>query len=780
MKIKITILLSGLLAAAAFSGCTAEGDMPSAQPLTAIRAVNAGLSGVSSRSQVGGIADDGSLVMQWSPGDRIGVFGASQSNVCFTSANETAADETTFSYSGTFSATPSTAYYPYTEGAADAAAVPVNIPAVQTYSDVTSVAVYDFKASSSAERQSDGSYRMRFRSMVTLLRLQIDLSAVSGLAADETLLSIGMTAGTGSLSGAFTCDLNNPDAGLTPVDAAATLTVDMAGRPALSRQVTAYAVAAPGCTVGTKLDFVITTDRHVATFTATLLGTMEGGAFYDVPLNATVLANNSAVIKDVEEPDEPAEETANCYMITTAGEHSFYARQIGNGDKGIIPGAGFHVTSSKINPKSAKVLWQDTQGFIDEGSVRLADDGRVHYTAARNTGNALIAVYSGDGCTGDILWSWHIWGTGDTLPQDNVITTKSGSSFTIMDRNLGAFPSTEDERLQTSRTDEAERKVCSYMLYQWGRKDPIPNSDVYYVDGVATDIASSYPVWQPATLTDATIAASVLRPGYIINKPAVGDCSSWLGEDNRLLWGDSSQKTVTDGGWTDVKTIYDPSPVGYRVANSATFTRFITPDRTDIQMKGVTGFRTIDGVTVPNLTNDYIQCIVSTEMSGTTEYWLPKGIHRNRIGFACNTSDNTSKIFGYGIYFRQTGDDTEGGYYPMGGCRFPNPSGKRSDYALNSYLWLSTSDINDYSAMSMHFYHFYWLTGSGNYTEPDKGLSGTGYNAGVVGTVKTKYSSYNLNAYGVRCVRDGSTSGSTGGNSYDSSYTDKGVGFGVE
>ena len=46
--------------------------------------------------------------------------------------------------------------------------------------------------------------------------------------------------------------------------------------------------------------------------------------------------------------------------------------------------------------------------------------------------------------------------------------------------------------------------------------------------------------------------------------------------------------------------------------------------------------------------------------------------------------------------------------------------------------------------------------------------------------VKTKYSSYNLNAYGVRCVRDGSASGSTGGNSYDSSYTDKGVGFGVE
>lgn len=56
-------------------------------------------------------------------------------------------------------------------------------------------------------------------------------------------------------------------------------------------------------------------------------------------------------------------------------------------------------------------------------------------------------------------------------------------------------------------------------------------------------------------------------------------------------------------------------------------------------------------------------------------------------------------------------------------------------------------------------------------------LSIGSYTAGSKATVvDALHFSYMTNAYGVRCVRDGST----GGNSYDSSYTDKGVGFGVE
>ena len=128
--------------------------------------------------------------------------------------------------------------------------------------------------------------------------------------------------------------------------------------------------------------------------------------------------------------DAPAqEETANCYMINTTGEHSFLATVIGNGQKGIIPGAGFHTESAYISPKSAKLLWQDMDGFIDASSVRLGTDGRCYYTANKNVGNAVIAVYSGDNQTGDILWSWHIWGVGDEMPSDESVPIRLETSL---------------------------------------------------------------------------------------------------------------------------------------------------------------------------------------------------------------------------------------------------------------------------------------------------------------------------------------------------------------
>lgn len=694
----------------------------------------------------------GHVGILWTPDDAIGVFGGTVRNARFGCNATEPSGRASFSGS---CAEPEHAYYPYSAAndGADPSAIAGHLPAVQSYDSATGLLDGDYKYGRRRAATADGGAEFDFDHIFALFRFNVEATGtpLSG----ECLKSVSLELPQGRvLAGDFTFNIADGTYQFTG-NTSNTVTVQWADTPGLASGSvhTAYMSVAPDLHADDAVVITVLTDRHKATFTKHVAYDLAPNSVYTFDLSLSDFAEDM-VVEEV--PAEAEEETANCYMVNTTGEHSFLATQIGNGDKGIIPGAGFHVATSKIAPKSAKVLWQDVEGFVDEGSVRLGADGRVYYTAAKNTGNALIAVYSGEGCTGDILWSWHIWGVGDTMPQDDVIMTKSGSEFRIMDRNLGAFPSTEEERLQATRTDEVEHKVLNCMLYQWGRKDPIPNSDVYWVDGVRTDISASYPVWQPATQSEATIAASVARPGYIINKPADADWWSWLGADNHLLWGDSFQKGVTDGGWTDVKTIYDPSPVGYRVANSATYTRFITVDKPEIQMKGVTSYRTVDGVNIPSLTYDYIQCIVNTEMQGTTERWLPKGIHRDRIGFAYNSTDNKDKIYGYGIYFKQTADDAKGGYYPMGGSRFPNPVGKRNDYAKNSYLWSSASASNNYNAMSMHLYHFYWLTGSGNYKEPDKGLSGTGYSAGVVGTVKTKYQSRYLEAYGVRCVRDDS------------------------
>ena len=375
----------------------------------------------------------------------------------------------------------------------------------------------------------------------------------------------------------------------------------------------AYAVAAPGTQGGKTWECTFLTDKHQVSFTTTALCDFEAGKYYIMPLSATVLENNQAVIEDV--PAQVEEETANCYMINTTGEHSFLATVIGNGQKGIIPRVGFHTESAYISPKSAKLLWQDVEGFIDASSIRLGGDGRCYYTANKNVGNAVIAVYSGDNQTGDILWSWHIWGVGDEMPADEIYTNKIGDQFTVMDRTLGAHSPTS----------------LYVTLYQWGRKDPFPNTSTYYVNGVAEEIETSFPVYVSQT---GTIAESVKHPAEL-QKYIDNFHGNWMAETNNYLWGDTNGTTpkypdyledpMACSGWTDVKTIYDPSPVGYRVANKYTWTGFVK--RNDGNTAGISG-------TTSRL--DYI----------------------NYVKY-----DN-------GYYFKKNDSDTEGTFYPQTGSRY--------------------------------------------------------------------------------------------------------------
>ena len=58
----------------------------------------------------------------------------------------------------------------------------------------------------------------------------------------------------------------------------------------------------------------------------------------------------------------------------------------------------------------------------------------------------------------------------------------------------------------------------------------------------------------------------------------IESCDDWLNIENLYLWGNTNfavEQASDEKSFTDVKTIYDPSPVGYRVANSQTFTYFV-------------------------------------------------------------------------------------------------------------------------------------------------------------------------------------------------------------
>ena len=510
------------------------------------------------RTQVGGVGQDGSLYLEWSVGDSIGVFGAGGTvNAVFYSDNTQ--PSSTAGFSGPMNGdTPRYAYYPYAEGVTDLTAIPVHIPSGQMYTDEMSVARYDVKAAS-IESAPAGGYSVRFRQMAALVRFEIDLTGVNELADDELLMNIHIrpTQPGVPMTGDFTYDLTNQAAGLQPgEDTTDGLTISFTYPPTAREAIVAYAMVAPGAHENEEWTCEFTTDRQSGTFTTTALCDFEAGKYYTVPLSASMLAD-----KKVDYEKVPEEETANCYIITAPGDYDFKATVIGNGAKGIIPGAGFHTETPYINPKSAGLLWAETRNSIT--NVRLVN-GRVHYTANSSSSNAVIAVYSDFDCKGEILWSWHIWGTNG-VPEDEEYTNQAGQKFMVMDRDLGAY-----------RTYEG-----GAMLYQWGRKDPFPPvSTTQYWTGGSEMVKISTKKWPTVKIDNATIQDGVQHPMEMISSATTGTYN-WLGKTNFYLWGDAGRELpdslyeeAAGAGWNQQKTIYDPSPVGYRVANIFTFSGF--------------------------------------------------------------------------------------------------------------------------------------------------------------------------------------------------------------
>ncbi|NIF07660.1 T9SS type A sorting domain-containing protein [Chryseobacterium sp. Tr-659] len=267
------------------------------------------------------------------------------------------------------------------------------------------------------------------------------------------------------------------------------------------------------------------------------------------------------------------------------------------------------------------VLWEDVHGLIKSGvnyaleMVGSGQDAKIKVPINKTKkGNAVVAFR----VNGEIYWSWHVWVTDDPsngtsyksfnnlkrMKSDGTVEPIPDSDWKWMDRNLGAL---------TSSITSSDWNKNIGLLYQWGRKDPIPplvtrGNDFYEVSGsagrvrhraaknmtnaVSIDDLRKFVLLSNAEVTN-NLRLSVKNPLSIIyvNKDDnsgqayynnnVNLPVNWFGKstalpDNRLselnLWSDNSQGTIETIYNTDDsakpyrdKSYYDPCPNGWRI-----------------------------------------------------------------------------------------------------------------------------------------------------------------------------------------------------------------------
>ena len=329
------------------------------------------------------------------------------------------------------------------------------------------------------------------------------------------------------------------------------------------------------------------------------------------------------------------ENTANCYIISAPGTYRIplvYGNAIEGGTTNasaytsskscIVGGEEFvlqefldhndhKITSPYINVQNsgdqatkAEVIWEDCKDIVTAPAV--TGSGANSYLTFEikkenlQNGNAVVAVTNTDG---KVMWSWHLWFT----PKSSLKTipfTSVGSTYNFMTDNLGWKYTKWTGGLKREvvvkieqQAETGEKKTATITLkqaagnnvregygnlYQWGRKDPLPGTDTFYPntgykfnDGytIVGDQVADYT--NPANkqrMEERTIGLSIREPGIMLPKVGGGKLS-WSYRQYINLWSadnDSYAGTVRNGK----KTIYDPSPVGFKVPDAYAFKDF--------------------------------------------------------------------------------------------------------------------------------------------------------------------------------------------------------------
>ena len=347
-------------------------------------------------------------------------------------------------------------------------------------------------------------------------------------------------------------------------------------------------------------------DLTAKTYTATFAAQEKTLQTSDIILKGREVKNNIDLsMVDIHgEALTGGQSTANCYVIHNPGTYKFpcvYGNSIKNGSANTRSYDNFQNAISYIQKpeiegiKNACLIWQDSENLVTDIKYDAATK-YVSFEVKKETihnGNAIIAVKANGGRL--ILWSWHIWVTERDLHPVEVTNFQS-KTYNFMPVNLGwcgfgnewYAPREVKARLKQDggKTVDLVFKSNEKVLdtdydikngnnpyYQWGRKDPMLPSD-----GTAAnkdkDCFTNDPKYKFAYKEHGEELNTSDIKQYIRN-PHTFNIKKEMDARYNNLW-NANNKSSNANDDVVVKTVYDPSPVGYTVPAPNAFTGFTT------------------------------------------------------------------------------------------------------------------------------------------------------------------------------------------------------------
>ena len=390
--------------------------------------------------------------------------------------------------------------------------------------------------------------------------------------------------------------------------------------------------------------------------------------------NATALGSTSAPYDLSTEGGSVNRSTANCYVISAPGHYRIplvYGNAIENGvtnSRSYISSAPVtmyygadmilhnfkdHNNQDITDPwiektnggansgvDGAEVVWADAADLVHSPSItHVGGEAFLDFEVKQSdiqSGNAVVAVKK----NGTTVWSWHLWFAPKDALDKIPVTNYQGVVYNFTKEALGWKPtqwsgssSTRTVKVKVEQTvanngtkqaavinitqKPGSVKEGATTFYQFGRKDAFPGVD-------ASDLAANSHFTENAG-DNMSIMNGIQNPGSFYT-----DGNSWYntpptGYTYYNLWSaDNTTKGYNDN--SVVKTVYDPSPVGFKMPASNAFTGFTTTGQNAYMQSQFNVDGAIDRQTYQNnygfnfWTNNSKTATINFPASGTRHY----------------------------------------------------------------------------------------------------------------------------------------------------------------